>query len=272
MVRESPKYRAVCQEVVQNRGQRELLARRTLKEAVKSTKNALHQIAGAYLDSRPPYAQWLEEIAEATASGDREVLRQTCLRLMRRHASTRERMESLSEFYAFTLADIQPLRSVLDLACGLHPLSIPWMPLAPDAEYCAVDIYEDMRDFLNGFFAHAGLRGRAEARDVTTFQTEQPVQLALLLKALPLLEQQEKTVGLRLLRSLPATHLLVSFPTRSLGGRSKGMAQHYEAHFREMIQEEPWSVRRFEFPRELCFRVTKTENAPKSPSGQEIAP
>ena len=53
------------------------------------------------------------------------------------HSSTRERLPILEQFYARALADIPPARVVLDLACGLNPLALAWMPLgeaiaAPD--------------------------------------------------------------------------------------------------------------------------------------------
>jgi len=67
----------------------------------------------------------------------------------------------------------------------------------------------------------------------------------------------DKTAGLRLLRAIQAEHLLVSFPTRSLCGRDKQMAENYEARFLTLIREEGWSFKRFEFARELCFLVTK---------------
>src|SRR5262245_15507029 len=61
----SPKYRAISEELIRVIGARELSARRGMKEAVKATKNKLHQIAGAYLDARPPYDQWLAQLEAA---------------------------------------------------------------------------------------------------------------------------------------------------------------------------------------------------------------
>jgi 16S rRNA (guanine(1405)-N(7))-methyltransferase len=85
----------------------------------------------------------------------------------------------------------------------------------------------------------------------------QPVQLALLLKTIPCLEQMDKSAGRTLLDGIQAEHLLVSFPARSLGGRSKGMVQNYEAHFHQLIAGRPWRVQRFEFTSELVFLVSK---------------
>jgi 16S rRNA (guanine(1405)-N(7))-methyltransferase len=266
-VRSSQKYAAISGAMIRSIGLRELAARRNLKEAIKATKNKLHQVAGAYLDGRLPYDDWLA-LLEAAAADDRQPttddealtnskLRQACLTIMRHHASTRERLPILESFYATTLASLGPVRSVLDLACGLNPLALPWMPLAPDTRYYACDIYADMIAFLNSFFAHAGIRGQARICDLVASAPDEPVDLALVLKALPPLDQQAKHAGRDLLRALNARHLLVSFPAYSLGGRGKGMAENYEQRFRALADAEGWSSERFVFPTELAFLVRK---------------
>nr|AIA18839.1 Ribosomal RNA methyltransferase (FmrO) [uncultured bacterium] len=176
---------------------------------------------------------------------------------MRHHASTRERLPILESFYASTLASLGPVRSVLDLACGLNPLALPWMPLAPDARYYACDIYADMIAFLNSFFAQAGIRGQARVCDLVAGAPDEQVDLALVLKALPPLDQQAKHAGRDLLRALNARHILVSFPAHSLGGRGKGMAENYEQRFRALADAEGWSIERFVFRTELAFLIRK---------------
>src|SRR5215211_5261539 len=58
----SKKYAAISEDLVRSIGLRELAARRNLKEAIKATKNKLHQVAGAFLDARPPYDDWLAQL------------------------------------------------------------------------------------------------------------------------------------------------------------------------------------------------------------------
>ena len=252
----SHSYRRVCPEVVRDIGARELAKRRNLAEAIKATKSKLHQIGGAYLTGTK-YAEWLEALTKASQADGAQALKDVCRQVMAYHSSTRERLPILEQFYARTLADLPPARVVLDLACGLNPLAIPWMPLAEDVEYYACDLYEDMTDFLNGFLALAQVRGHAEARDVLNRCPTQHADLALLLKALPCLEQLDARAGLRLLETVNADHLLVSFPAQSLGGRKKGMVQNYEAHFRQLVAGKLWAIRHFEFPTEVAFLISK---------------
>lgn len=253
----SPKYKTVAPDFIQSIGAQELAKRRNLKEAVKTTKNKLHQVGGAYLKQSMDYFAWLAELRTAAQAEDRTDFLKVCARIMGYHTSTAERLPILAHFYTTILADLPPIKTVIDLACGLNPLAIPWMPLAANASYYAYDIYQDQIDFLNQFMAIAGVKGQAEARDIIHSCPTQPADLAFMLKAIPCLEQVDKRAGERILEAVKARHLLVSFPVHSLGGRHKGMAVNYEARFWELVGNKDWSIRRFEFATELVFLISR---------------
>jgi len=255
-VRKSPKHGQVCEAFVRRVGAAELPKRRNLKEAIKATKNKLHQVGGAYLDGSMPYTRWLEDLRDAAAMGD-EALRDACRRVMQHHASTRERLPILDTFFETTLASIAPVRSVIDVACGLNPLAIPWMPLAPDAVYGACDIYHDMIGFLGAFLALVGVAGRAQTADVLQTLPRARADVALILKTIPCLEQIDKGAGLRLLDAVNTDYVLISFPVRSLGGYDKGMVETYETRVSALLAERNWPAQRFVFETELAFLIDK---------------
>lgn len=255
-VRQSAKYRAICPALIASLGEREL-AQSSLREAVKTVKRKLHQVGAAYALQPMRYTAWLQALTAAQAQGE-ESLRAVCRQIMAAHASSRERLSILDRFYAEALAPLGPLDSVLDVACGLNPLAAPWMPLAPGARYVAYDIYTDLMPFLQGFMDLIGLHGEALALDVLRdLPTHEAMDCALLLKAIPCLEQLDPMAGARLLRQLPARHMLVSFPVASLGGRRKGMPMHYEQHLQALLAGEAWRVQRFAFETELAFLISK---------------
>lgn len=255
----SAKYRHVSPEFVRSIGARELTIRPNLKAAVKATKNALHQAGGAFQDAPINYDRSLSLLREAAIAGrDSEPFRDACRAVMAAHTSTRERLPILDEFYATLLAALPaPPGRVLDIACGLNPLARPWMPLPSSTEYIACDIYADQIAFLNDFYALSGYPGRAEVRDVIGSPPEEPADLALILKTLPCLEAVDKNASARLIDTVNAPLLLVSFPAQTLGGRRKGMAAHYEARFRALLDERGWPAEVFEFKTELAFLVRK---------------
>lgn len=253
-VQASTKYRQVSPDLIRQIGERELAKGTRLKEAIKATKDKLHQVGGAFLEVDLPDARWLADLP-ASDDGDAAAWRSAILGLMRRHASTRERLPILTDFYAAAFAGLPPVTSVLDLACGLHPLGIPWMPLAPGAQYFAYDIYQGMMDLLNGFFPLAGVQGAAQVWDVALAVPTQPVEVAFILKALPCLEQIDPAAPRRIVDVVQAKRLVVSYPARSLGGRHKGMPTQYAARFRALVADKPWRITEHLFPSELVFVI-----------------
>ena len=247
------KYRHISRDLIRGVGARELAIRRNLKEAVKATKNKLHQIGGAYFEAAIDYDRALAEL-RATRD-DPAAFRRTCGDIMGRHASTRERLAIVDDFYNVVLANLADIRVVMDVACGLNPLALPWMPFGGQIEYVAYDIYIDLIGFIGEFFKIVGVPGQAEVRDVIGNPPARAVDLALILKTLPCLEQVDKTAASRLIDAIQARYLLISYPARSLGGRGKGMVENYEAHFWELADGRNWTVQRFEFATELAFLV-----------------
>lgn len=252
----SAKYRHVCRDVVERIGARELAIPRKPRAAIKATKRQLHQIGAAYFAGAVHYRTWLEGLRAAAASSDADALQRVCKATMAAHVSSRERAPFVERFFRTVLEDVGPVRSVLDIGCGLTPLAIPWMPLAPDALYLAVDMYTDLMAFVGQAMRLLGVRGLTGTRDVATYIPRQPVQVALLLKMVPCLEQQEKGAAQRLLDAIPAEHAVVSFPVQSLGGREKGMISHYDAMFEDLVRDRPWQIKRFLFPSELAFLIS----------------
>lgn len=259
-VRESAKYAQVTPSLIRRIGARELAAHRTAREAVKATQRRLHQVGAAYLEGRIRYDEWLARLTAAHAEGP-ESLRRACRQMMRLHASTRERLPILPRFFQEILAPLAPVRSVIDVASGLGPLAIPWMPLAPGATYHAYDIYEDLAAFLNAFWPLVGVEGHAEARDVTGDPPEESAEVGMVCKFVPNAEQLAGGLALDLLDRLRARHLLVSYPAATLGGRDKGMAETYERAFYDLASRRPWHVTPYRYAEELAFLVDKGPDA-----------
>jgi 16S rRNA (guanine(1405)-N(7))-methyltransferase len=267
----SAKYQPISSDLVRWIGARELAQTRSLKEAIKATRNKLHQVASSYQENKIHYDRCLTDLtaavnkAESTGQPDARTLTtrksqeiQAVLKsIMRLHASTFERLPILDDFYTEILGPIGPVHSILDLACGLNPLAAAWMPLAPGATYHALDIYRDMIDFINQVFGLFAQPGRAEQANILQGVPEGHTQVALLLKTLPCLEQVDKTISPRLLGAIQADVLIVSYPVASLGGRTKGMRSFYEAHFKTLVAGQPWKIEKLDFATELVFRVTR---------------
>ncbi len=251
------KYQQIDPDLVTFIAESEAKKRGSLKETVKATANKLHQVGWAYFNDQPAYPAHLQELNVLPQDIHTADSRAFCTRLMQEHASTRERLPILSDFYHTLFNDIQPVNSILDLACGFNPLAVDWMPIEKTATYTACDIFQDMTDFLQSFFYHFQIAGKTSLCNLLTHIPQEKAQVALLLKTLPCLEQAEKDSALRILTSIHAQYLIVSYPVRSIGGREKGMLVNYSNQFEVMMTELKWSYSKFLFPTELVYRVQR---------------
>lgn len=256
-VQSNSKYASITPDLVRRLVKVTLSKGLSGKAAVKDVRNKCHQIGGAYFSRRVKYDEITKELIQLPRDLFSDEIKQFCRKTMEVHASTSERLPILDHFFITCLESIAPITSIQDLACGLTPLAIPWMPLADGFTYYACDIYLDMLDFLQSFFHHFEINGTATACDLIGGVPQDHTQVAFLLKSIPCLEQVDKDISLTLLENIQAQHILVSFPISSLSGRKKGMPDFYHEHFTLMISGKPWKISQFSFKTELAFLVTK---------------
>ena len=260
-VRATRKYRRLCEDTIRDVIETALPRYKRTRYAVRVARTKLHRIQAAYL-GRDVLAEHIEGVRGAHQTGDRRVLEAICLRLMQDHASTRERIGLLGHFYRDIFGVTGVPRTVLDVACGMHPLSIPWMELPGEAVYHAYEIDADLVDGLNGFLDAIGLGGRGVERlvrlqDVICTPPAERGDLAFLMKMVPCLERREKGIAVGLIAALRVRHVVVTFPVRSLAGRSKHMPEFYARTFTEMVAGRGWELVPVPMDGELVFVVDK---------------
>ena len=264
-VRRGKKYRALCKETVRRIAAEQWArhggtgqGKRSLKAATKATRARLHQAYGAY-ESPVDYERAIRDL-EAAYAGQPGGPRQAAQRLMALHASTRERLPIVERLYDALWAVTGVPRVLLDLACGLNPLTVPWMGLEKGAIYHGYDIDAERVAFLQRALPLAGLEARMHLQDVLCDPPTEAGDVALLLKSSACLERQRTGATLALLDALRARYVVVSFPVQSLGQREKGMAAHYERTFRAQLAARSWSLTRLRFESELVFIVDKSRD------------
>jgi 16S rRNA (guanine(1405)-N(7))-methyltransferase len=183
-------------------------------------------------------------------------LQAICREVLACHASTRERLAFVEELYPALFAVTGVPSSLGDLACGLNPFALPWMGLPSETRYVACDIDQRLVNAANALFAHTGTQGMTEWRDLLASLPAWDVDVALLLKTAPCLEQQESGATLSLLRRLRARHVVLSFPAQSLGGRGKGMRRTYAETASRLADALGAEMHRLDFPTEVFCVLT----------------
>ena len=250
----SPRYRDVDRSLLARLAEQEIGRARNADDAVKRVKRRLHQAVGAFRG-----AARADAIA-ATWSGDlgAPAFRAACAHAIRAHASTRERLDALDEFYDGIWAVSGVPERILDLGCGLNPLTLPWMGLAPAATYLASDVDRRPLAVVASFLELVGQPHQVEAKDVVEHPPADEADVALLLKLVTTLDRQVPEAAARLLAALRVRHAVVSFPKHSLGGHAKGMERTYRKRLDRLVADagRVSAVAEASVPSELVFVLT----------------
>jgi 16S rRNA (guanine(1405)-N(7))-methyltransferase len=260
-IRLSKKYRrmGVCEATIQDLITRELKHHKKRVDAIQAAKKKLHEVMAPYLGD-PDYAFAEEQLESAFRSENSVVIRETCARIMASHISTRERLHLLDDFYSRIFYVTGTPNSILDIACGLNPLSFPWMSLPTSTRYHAYDIHEERVGFLNRYFTKQGLSPLAKLQDVLVTFPEEDGDVALILKEVPRFEKRLRGCSLPLFDALRVRYLVVSFASKNLTGRWS-LTERYQNLFYKIIEHRPWRVTELEFENELVFCVDKSLQA-----------
>ena len=225
----SKNYRDICPDTVRRVWSECEKRYKKAKDVDKATREALHGITGAFMT--PQEARQLAYDMQAWYVDKTDL----CLeKLLSRHASTRERLplSDMDATYDRIFVTTGKPRSVLDLACGINPLFLA----ARGIETVGVDISGAAVYAVNCFHESYHMPASARCADLLCPGAipGERFDVALLFKLLPLLERQENGSAARIMNSINARHIIVSFPTRTLSGRSVGMTENYarwmEAH------------------------------------------
>ena len=229
---------------------------RSRKETDKAVRRRLHKLMAPYVGD-PNYTDAAEELQSAFAAPDPQTVRAACTHILSAHFSTQERLPLLNRFYHEIFAVTGRPQALLDLACGVNPLTFPWMDLpVTGTRFYAYDVHEERVAFLNTYFTLQGLPQLAILQDIAFSFPQEPGDVALFLKELPRFEQTYPGKGLELMEALRVRWLVVSFPVKSLhGGRS--LEARYRQFFTGLMAGKPWPLTELAFESELVFCVDK---------------
>jgi 16S rRNA (guanine(1405)-N(7))-methyltransferase len=226
------------------------------KEAIKAVKNELHIIYESFLQNES-YKNALTFLSQLPVDYDNAQLVDISMQIMQSHMSTKERLSDIREVCSFLSCHITKESSVMDIGCGFNPFVLPLLPEFPEAFY-AYDISSAGIDILNRYFALLKRpRYKAELLDAAYTTPQDRVDVVLLLKLLPLLQQQKKGRGFSIIEELYFKKAIVSFPIKSLGGKQKGMEAFYSKLFEENLPSLFEIVTKQTFSNEMFYIIQK---------------
>lgn len=239
----SPKYRDVVPEAALRVFEQEEKKYKKRADLDKAVRRRLHALTGAFF--APEEKKRAAELLNGPYSPE------ALAALLNTHASTRERMPQ--DRYALLFDRIRSatdgMGKTLDLACGLNPLYLG----ARGITVHGADLDLGAVRLIGTAAGKWGLPVSAEGMDLMNARPEGEYDTALFFKLLPILETEKKGAGAALFRDVRARFKVVSFPTRSLGGRRCGMAENYGRWFDENAAADITVLDRFETENELVI-------------------
>ena len=223
------------------------------KQLEHEVRRKLHQIWGAYF-TRPNFSKLFEHFREGLSLGtpDRDLL----LPLLRLQTSTNERIPLLPEFYSRIFELTGTPNTVVEYGCGVNALTYPWM--GDGITYTGFDVDTELMNFINDIFTKMNVSKKAQVKlgDLLDGVYEK-ADVTLFLKVLVLFERQREGVSRGILEAVPSRYIVVSFPTKSITGKERGMKKHYTELFAELVEGTGWKTKSVEFESEIVFIIDK---------------
>ena len=245
---QSKNYRDVCPDTVRRVWEACQRKYKKPRDAEKAAREALHGITGAFMTA--------DEARHLAWDMQEWFIKQTDVgleKMLSRHASTRERLpiSDTDALYERIFAVTGRPRSVLDLACGINPVYLG----ARGLNALGVDISGLAVAMVNAFGDNYRLPVKAVCADLLCPGSipKERFDMALLFKLLPLLERQKTGAALSVMDQIHAPWLVVSFPTRTLGGRNVGMAAQYSQWMEAHVPADREIAECFETNHELFY-------------------
>ena len=225
-------------------------------EVTQRFRKKLHNVIAPYLEFID-YAQETERMKacfQVNLTPDQ--VKAWALSVMQKHASTRERLPNIEAFCQCLRGHINSPDRILDLACALDPLLLPWLDFPDETEFLAYDIHQPRLDFLNAFFARAYPSAHAIQQDILVNPPSQPADCAFFFKEAHRFEKRSPGCNRSFFQALPVKLIIVSLPAEDLRGHHSLIAYHTQL-IKEAVADLPWELEQTQVGNELIFFIHK---------------
>jgi len=174
--------------------------------------------------------------------------------LLKSHQSTKERLKFYPEFYKSIFAVTGKPESIIEIGCGMHPLSLECSGIGK-VEYLAADIsMKDLKIVQEYFNQNKRIKGRTllfdAVRDEYNFRKK--YDLCFVLKLFEILETTKShRLTEDIVNQLPAKWVAASFSTKTLS--NKPMTRARRIWFEVMLKRLKKNFEIIRIPNEIIY-------------------
>jgi len=207
------------------------------REIIKKTRAVLRKSVGVFI------------IAEKTKDFEK---------LLFGHESAKERFGAYPELYRKIFEVTGEPKSILDLGCGLNPLSYNFLGARP--KYFAVDISSLIIEIVKDFFAKDKIAGKAEMinlREIKNKKLNLPkADICFMFKLLDSIEMEKgHKLAEKLIKEVDCRWIAASFSTKTISG--KKMNHPYRGWVEQMCRRLGYFYEILEFENEIFYLIRK---------------
>lgn len=256
---DSKTYRVLSADVVRQTTENFSTGNISEKDLEKRVKNLLHQAWGAFYPARPNFSKLLEKLKVGLVDNVEE--KALLMQILRIHSSTNERLPFLNDFYKEIVKTTSVPNTILDLGCGLNPLTIPWMDLPDGVKYIAIDIDVAQMQFISQVAKLLNWSLDMECKVGSALSNSfAHADVVFMFKLIPVLEKLTKNFDLgEFLTRFNCNYFVLTFPLGSLSGRNVGMSDFYTAKMSEFFKSHPYENTTIRFSNELVYIIKNRE-------------
>ncbi len=217
------------------------------EEIIKKIRTKLREVYGVFIqDDYKKRFKLLEELKKNPSLENHN-------KILALHKSSQERLPYYSAVYKkiFEITGIP--KKLVDFACGLNPFSYPYLGCKP--EYVACDLAEKDLEFIQDYFEMMNVNGYTKKVDLIKDEASEMTKgtdVVFLFKTLDSLETVKWGNSEALLTKIKAECIVVSFSTKSLGGK-KTIKKEKRAWFERVVRKLGYKTQIFEIPGELFY-------------------
>ncbi|MGV8151049.1 MAG: hypothetical protein ACP5NV_04940 [Candidatus Woesearchaeota archaeon] len=182
--------------------------------------------------------------------------------LLKIHKSTNERLSHYSELYKKILSafDEKEKLTILDLACGLNPISNIFIR-SRIKKYYASDISSEDCKFLEQYFSKTTVPHEVFPLDLIEKESFKKLSkidcdICFIFKTLDGLERVERNITEKLFKSINARILAVTFPTLTLSGHRE-IKEYRRVWLEKLLDKLEWKYEKVLIENELLYLIEK---------------
>ncbi len=201
------------------------------KKIIKYARAILHRAIGVYrtrnYKKNKQLLESLRKLLENEPLNSENSL-ELHRRILETHSSTMERALIYGLLYKKLFEITGKPKIILDLGCGLNPLSFPWMELE-GIQYYAADINNDDLELVENYFEIIGEECCIKRIDLQkrndALARFPKADVCFLFKVLGGIDQKGHKLSESIIKQAPAKYVVASFATRTLSGRRMRQAK-----------------------------------------------